>query len=308
MVPDGQDVSIVTLDVSRFDKLIPGKILHTVFDIMDAYYSYDEEEASFRRNLRNNIIHSVHICGPIGYQLHWGNPSGNTLTTIINTLTNMLYLRTALIRLGHPHARIAVYGDDSCIALPPKTLTTKEFIDYFQKHGIKTTPGEKYGNTPSASDYFTLLGRQCRVKDGCASMVLPLTRILDMLNYGEPGINPTGTLQAKVDAFAAELYDHGPTTYAIYRKRVLDVQHPGIHMITYEEQAVQQSQFFRRDGIRAYFYEDPDSMYGTNGLYSQESFRTFRDPTLDPNAGPHSDDESDSEYSSPNSDNALGSD
>jgi hypothetical protein len=149
-------------DFSGFDKMLSAGVMHSVFDILDeletskpkkwkrkgCHEILDEawlEEPSARQLIRRWIIESVHISKSFKYYTNGGNPSGNALTTVINSIAQLCLMRYALIKLtGSPKAPLAIYGDDSVMKSPDVDRVDQHTLShFFARHNIVFTNASK---------------------------------------------------------------------------------------------------------------------------------------------------------------------
>lgn len=127
-------------DFGTYDgKLKPGCIAEAIEGISDWYdmhvdglviridgqeFKFTPEECRMiRRLICDEIIHTIQLAKDCGYQSHMGNPSGNPLTAVLNSIVNEIYLRIVFYicvgrcKLGEfdNAVREEVYGDDNIV-------------------------------------------------------------------------------------------------------------------------------------------------------------------------------------------------
>lgn len=99
---------------------------------------------------------SLHLMGNTLYQQTSGSPSGAPITTIINSLVNIIYITLAWMHLNEPtsdlfrnfkeHVCLYTYGDDLIMSVTDdyiEKFNTKTISEYFAKHKIVSTNASK---------------------------------------------------------------------------------------------------------------------------------------------------------------------
>jgi len=142
-------------DYSKYDGHICARMLSMVCTAINEWYSFEADHASralVREVLFDEIIHTVQLYGNVLYMTHQGNPSGNPLTTIINTIVNHSFLMLAWLGVAPPelcspvhyyeNVSEALYGDDNLLAVTPRAL---KFFNMLSVSGELSTYGVPYG-------------------------------------------------------------------------------------------------------------------------------------------------------------------
>jgi len=114
-------------DYSKFDGHEQPYLLNLVYRIISDWYGYKNIHASMvRKYLWAEITNSRHIHGKDVYEWFSSMPSGNPLTSIINTMYNNLAFRVAWMFAGneigdfHENVYIAALGDDNIFSVSKK--------------------------------------------------------------------------------------------------------------------------------------------------------------------------------------------
>jgi len=113
-----------------------------------------EECRMIRKLIADAIIHTVQMAKDCAYQSHQGNPSGNPLTAILNSIVNELYLRIVFyicvkrceLGLFDKTVREEVYGDDNVVNVREDFAELFNFqtvSKVFAEYGIEYTTAEK---------------------------------------------------------------------------------------------------------------------------------------------------------------------
>jgi len=119
-------------DFGSFDGKLSAECMDWVCWIIEQMYDETPEMTMLRRVLFDELIHTVHIAIDCVYICSGGNPSGNPLTVVLNTIVNEMYLRYVWLCLApkgmntlvgyHQHVRTKVYGDDNWVSVTPRAL------------------------------------------------------------------------------------------------------------------------------------------------------------------------------------------
>lgn len=118
-------------DFKHFDATVSPQVAWAVFEIIKAFYGdLDEVSNTIREMLFEDLVNPIHVMSEDGktYTVEWlgSNSSGNFLTTMINTLVNMVLLTSAFVELMPSdysmldHVDFEVYGDDNAVAVSEK--------------------------------------------------------------------------------------------------------------------------------------------------------------------------------------------
>jgi hypothetical protein len=149
-------------DYSNFGPGLDSSLVCLVFDVINEWYDYHvddvpEEDRKIRRIIGHEAAFAYHIVNDTIFQTLKGSPSGHPMTTLINSLVNLLYIMLAWIdatrgklaaKSFFAHVYVCVYGDDLIGSVSPigsKYFNAKIFSEFMAKHGIKVTPAEKNG-------------------------------------------------------------------------------------------------------------------------------------------------------------------
>ncbi|APG77438.1 hypothetical protein [Wuhan spider virus 2] len=153
--------SIATGDYSKFGDTIPPEFIHAAFRIIRNWYIHNGcKDAELLQQLEimpYEIANSVHLMFNHLYQCVCGQPSGNSLTVIINSIAGALYLRTAWLEIMrntpfasladyHKHVKAFTYGDDLIVSLSDTIKDQFNCIhwhSFFGAHKLKFTNADK---------------------------------------------------------------------------------------------------------------------------------------------------------------------
>lgn len=147
-------------DYSRWDGVMSAQIMEKVAErVVNRWYNQfevDEKANLARRVLVDEMIHTPVLAMNLVYGQHGGNPSGNPMTAIINTIVNAVYMRYVFLKLApvaqrsmmgfHENVKMFIYGDDNILAIKPEILmwfNMHTVSHEFAKLGITYTTADK---------------------------------------------------------------------------------------------------------------------------------------------------------------------
>lgn len=117
-------------DYSGYDGNLSPQLIMECCEIINRWYDDDDCYQRARRVMFEEIVHTPQAFGNLVYATHIGNPSGNPLTAIMNTIIGAMYLRYTWLKLAPPKLASlthyeenvvdTVYGDDGIITVSDK--------------------------------------------------------------------------------------------------------------------------------------------------------------------------------------------
>lgn len=115
-------------DYECFDGKEMPEVIEMVGQAICAWYGGSEEDCYIRETLFEEIIHTMQLCENTVYMTHQGNPSGNPLTTVINTIVNFALMALTWLEIFpeksvdefHREVCMKAYGDDNELTVAPK--------------------------------------------------------------------------------------------------------------------------------------------------------------------------------------------
>jgi len=130
--------NVVAGDFANYDGTLNPAILFACLDIINDFYDDGEENRKIRRVLFDEIVNSVHICGSVVYMWTHSQPSGNPLTTILNSMYNSLCVRIVYFMITNDmmsfsrNVSMISYGDDNVLNI------SDAIIDLFNQFTISS--------------------------------------------------------------------------------------------------------------------------------------------------------------------------
>ncbi|APG76726.1 hypothetical protein 1 [Beihai picorna-like virus 124] len=178
----GRSTGFIDVDYKNFDGSIPAVILRVAGDVLSTMYKdKDPENNVIRGVLIEEAIFTIAQCENIKYQKTHGNPSGNPLTDVLNTIANNLLVRYAYIKSGRKNfdanQTMIAYGDDLVLgeSAPGKGITFEELKSQLTRLGMTITPADKSdvskGYRPLSEISF--LKRRFVVSDAFQGLIVP---------------------------------------------------------------------------------------------------------------------------------------
>lgn len=182
-------------DFSSFDGTLMAELMAACGEIIDDWYKLkgetDPTATMVRKVLIDEMIHTVQLVQNCVYKTHQGNPSGNPLTVIINTMVNAMYMRLtwleitaekapALCSLDTYHQNVLeeIYGDDNRLIIKEPVIEIFNQItiaETLSNHGITYTDELKSSDLVKFKDLLdtSFLKRRYRYDPEVTGMILP---------------------------------------------------------------------------------------------------------------------------------------
>ena len=197
----------VGVDYTAYDKSIPGSVVYRI--VMRFYIKAGAPEKVARWIAAQVAFAPLVLPDGRIVERFGGNPSGNMLTTILNSFWSLYGWHKSLKELGVPNWRdllIRIAGDDAVVEVGP--VLRDEFIHTvwtgMKAHANQETKPEFMdGNQPFPGDFMApFLGRIALDVDGfCVTIPLQPGRNFPRIQQKSPGVS----LQAYADSIDREL-------------------------------------------------------------------------------------------------------
>jgi hypothetical protein len=205
--------------------------------------NYKLSDKSVRAILLHECMHTLELIGNSLYRSNHGNPSGNPLTTILNTLYSQWLLRMGYLARfpsgptdpdsyleEHPggmpgfrrYIEAAVYGDDHMVAVHPiaQAFNAQSFGDWLATHDIQYTPAVKGAalspiNRPI--DELMFLSCTTVVSDltrSCTYMPrVDISSVAKCVKYVRPEGDPVGALVTNINDSLRRVWPSGAVRF-----------------------------------------------------------------------------------------------
>jgi len=152
-------------DFSTYDGTLMADLMFEAGEVIDDWYKLkgekDPDASTVRRVLIDEMIHTMQLVQNCVYKTHQGNPSGNPLTVIINTIINAFYMRLAWMEVMeelnpnyatmdryHQNVMDEAYGDDNRATIKQEVIELYNQVNVTKtllRHGIVYTDETKSG-------------------------------------------------------------------------------------------------------------------------------------------------------------------
>jgi hypothetical protein len=255
------NATYVAGDFSNFDKMLSAQLLETAFWILDKLYETGQRPECFSRYvlpedrllwqvetqaraaMRNWVVRSVHIGPGFKYWTDHGNPSGNVLTTTLNSICNWLLTDCCLNTIVPEYEQASVqrgdlvaesvpykcanFGDDLVIYNGGDSRINQDSMtQQFAKWNIKFTNAQKSMDGPSLlmSDQVEFLKRSFVREGHMFTGPLRLESIRNMIYYcNKKNARCWHTMEQMLSSALVEMVMHGREQFTAYRTRVLNM-------------------------------------------------------------------------------------
>lgn len=228
---------IVTGDYSDFGPRLASQVVRAAFEIMLKWYVHNglEDESIMREMvvMCEEIANANHIMHDFIYQVMCGAPSGSSMTVIMNSLVNMIYIRYVWMKIFpasdakefKENVFLKVYGDDLIMSVRP------EFIERFNcqvisevlaEYDIKFTDAgktgaEKYTTIELATFLKSGFLRHPYFEDQWLSP-LEITSIHECAQWVWKSSDITAATLENVEQSLRLAYGHGPKYFDEWKK------------------------------------------------------------------------------------------
>jgi hypothetical protein len=223
-------------DYSGWDGTIAPQAIQMTCDLINAWYNDDIKFQNARKVLFHELIHTVQGCSNIVYISHRGNPSGNPLTTPLNTIVGAIYLRVVWLELAPPEFNSlvsfdenvvdAINGDDNQVSVKTDVLhffNPHAISECLRKYGITYTSALKDGEAKMDSiDNLTILKRGFRLGRGIERLPTMEKRVAyDMTNWVRKSETPVGLCLDNCNEGLRFMFFHGKEEFDVLRRKIL---------------------------------------------------------------------------------------
>jgi len=213
-------------DYSKYDKRLPWQCVSYIPQIIAKFLGGYEKELDV---LIRSTFNGCYVSKDYTYYKIFGNPSGNTLTTIVNSIVNCMLVRICYLKLGQEHGidslyefnqhiKLKVFGDDNVMsvsdAIPWFSMRTliSAMKDIGVEYGAATKDGDVYEYLPVSG--ISYLKRGFRVVGSSVYAPLPAHIIQETLNWVRRCPDEDAVMIQIIESAKKEWFHHGPAAYA----------------------------------------------------------------------------------------------
>jgi len=238
-------------DFSGWDGNLSPQFMESVCNIINAWYGDAEVYQRARRVIFEEIIHTPQCALNEVYYTHQGNPSGNPLTVIINTILHIMgkvyiYYKVAPAEYNSwpifcQKVAMVIYGDDGAYTLNPEVLpffNPKVCMDEYKLLNLEFTNAKKTGPPEMQSlDDFTFLKRGFR-DDGFGRKLatMDIQTITELTNWTRTCADLTleqASLMNLNDSLSF-MYAYGKKQFDVHREKIKSVLDAKYHSMLHD--------------------------------------------------------------------------
>jgi hypothetical protein len=223
---------VIAGDFSNYDGTLNPQIMHACLDLINEWYDDGEDEQLIRKTLFEEVVSSIHICNDLVYQWTHSQPSGNPLTTILNSMYNSISMRIVYalqfgeIKSFKENISMISYGDDNVVNIKRQILDKfNQFTisNRYAEIGMVYTDESKGKNEMVASrklDEVEFLKRGFVDRNGRFDAPLSLDTILEMVYWVRGDLDHEELCVTNCENAFVELCLHDKNTFALWSKRI----------------------------------------------------------------------------------------
>lgn len=211
-------------DFTNYDGSLNPQVMWACLDLINDWYDDGYDNRLVRNVLFEDIASSIHVCGDIAYGWTHSQPSGNPLTTILNSLYNSLSMRVVYymalrdhdkslnpIAEWHNNISMISYGDDNVVGVRPGHFFNQAIATrYYAEIGMTYTDEAKTGEICEMRKIrdVTFLKRGFLMDGGTWYSPLSLDTILEMIQWVRGTMDQEQSCSENVETAFEELAYH----------------------------------------------------------------------------------------------------
>lgn len=224
-------------DYSGFDTCLRPQIMWEILLLINSWYGENHPDNGKRKKLFADIINSRHVINDEIYEWQTGMPSGNPMTSVINTMYNHIVFRMAYQLSGFPassfnaNVELMVLGDDNQFSVSD---TVKEAFNELTLVGLMEQCGMVYttelkgvATVPLRKiTEVSLLKRSNRYDRKLGRWVAPISldSIFCSLNWTKKGVAEDQITVDSIPSALNELALHGKEIFDRYAHQLVDLK------------------------------------------------------------------------------------
>lgn len=244
----------VTGDYSKFGPRLMAKCTTKAFEIINSWYNFNGDRCEINRKVRyilgQETIFSKHLMFNLVYETYCGAPSGCPITTILNNLVNMIYLRVAFLDIQrnaqtkddkdinmatfvnfNNSVEVYFYGDDMIMTVKPELLETFNGLsisNFFKQYDITFTDALKTGSLRKGDSLFdpatSFLKRNIKRHPYRPFYVaaMDIVAIEETCNWVFEGHREPEASKIACQSMMLNAFGHGPKYYGMLRQKIID--------------------------------------------------------------------------------------
>jgi hypothetical protein len=228
---------VIAGDFSTFDGTLNSCIMWEFVNVINEWYNDGERNALIRRTLFLEVINSMHLCDDTFYMMNHSQPSGNPITTALNSFYNSVSMRivyeicriaagVSVAETFNKHVKMVSYGDDNVVNFDDFVapwFNQNTITEAYLKIGMIYTDEAKTGDV--MADFRNIgdvayLKRHFRFEQGRVYAPLDLSVILETCNWIRETPDKIGACKENCENSIMELAQHPRATFAEYVPKI----------------------------------------------------------------------------------------
>lgn len=228
---------VIAGDFSTFDGTLNSCIMWEFVNVINDWYDDGEENALIRQTLFLEVINSMHLCDGMFYMMNHSQPSGNPITTALNSFYNSISMRIVYDicrkRAGqsvnldfNSQVNMVSYGDDNVVNFTDLVSTwfnQNTITEAYREIGMIYTDELKSGD--EMADHRLIgevayLKRHFREDDERVYAPLDLSVVLETCNWVRNGPDAVGDCKANCETAISELAQHPRDVFTKYSSMI----------------------------------------------------------------------------------------
>jgi hypothetical protein len=224
-------------DYKGFDTCERPEVLWEILELINRWYGHDHPDNLTRKQLWAEIINSRHVFGNEVYEWATGMPSGNPLTSIINTMYNNITFRIAFQFAGfkadefNENVALVCLGDDNLFSTSPSyrdVFNEVNMPEFMEPCGMVYTTElkEKATERFRPIQQVEFLKRSFRYDDSFGKWVAPMriSALYIPLNWTKKGVESDQITVDQITSTIAELSLHGRSVFNKHARSLHDLR------------------------------------------------------------------------------------
>lgn len=212
--------NVVSSDFEGYDGNLPSYLDPVIFKIMRYYYRSDTpEQVRVREIILINNTNSFHVLYDQVYEVQEGNATGQANTAGWNSYKTCLMWTIVLhedFGMSVDDYELAIYGDDSVVALRNSSITWKDLAPHFKRRFNMNLTHWSKGQIDAridSIDEIRFLGRKFYKNDYYIRAPLDIYTVAEILYWTRGDQDDLQLFLSSVDSFLIELSHHGRKAY-----------------------------------------------------------------------------------------------
>lgn len=224
-------------DFSTFDGTLNSCIMSAFVGVINKFYDDGPENARIREVLFLDVFNSVHLCQGKYYSMSHSQPSGNPITTVLNSFYNSVSMRISYYRCAKKagisgaeferDCSMVSYGDDNVVNFSDGVadwFNQLTVTDAFASFGMIYTDEGKTGEIVAyrTLDQVAYLKRGFRDDGHYWRAPLDLDTILETSNWIRKSPDEDDSCRLNLEASVYELAQHPRDVFDKWTARLVD--------------------------------------------------------------------------------------